>query len=310
MKILLADDTLTELKLISSYLKKMGHEVIDANNGQEALDIYTNEDIDLVLMDAVMPVMDGYTAAREIRQRKDGWVPIIFLSARTEPDDIAAGIEAGGDDYITKPVNEVILAAKMTAMARIAAMRQRLLEVSRELEKANIELQKLADVDGLTGLANRRSIDSYLEHEIARCIREDHPIAAIMIDLDHFKAYNDHYGHLAGDNCLKKIAQILDHEIKRPGDLAGRFGGEEFCAILSNTDREGALFVAETLRATVENLRIPHEGSPDIKHVTLSLGVAVHLPSPSFPINQLLDDADKALYHAKQSGRNRVEIFR
>ena len=310
MKILLADDTLTELKLTSSYLKKMGHEVIDANNGQEAIEIYTNEDIDLVLMDAVMPVMDGYTAAREIRKRKDGWVPIIFLSARTEPEDIATGIEAGGDDYITKPVNEVILAAKMTAMARIAAMRQRLLVVSRELEQANIELQKLADVDGLTGLANRRSIDSYLEHEIARCIREDHPIAAIMIDLDHFKAYNDHYGHLAGDNCLKTIAQILDSEIKRPGDLAGRFGGEEFCAILSNTNQDGAMFVAETLRSTVENLRIPHEGSPGLKQVTLSLGVAVHLPNPSFPVTQLLDDADKALYHAKQSGRNRVKIFR
>jgi diguanylate cyclase (GGDEF)-like protein len=309
MKILLADDTPTELKLISSYLKKMGHEVIGVNNGREAVEVYSKEDVDLVLMDAIMPVLDGYKAAQEIRQRKDGWVPIIFLSARTDPEDIAAGIEAGGDDYITKPVNEVILAAKMSAMTRIAAMRQRLLQVSLELEQANAELQKLADVDGLTGLANRRSIDSYLEHEVARCIREDRSIAAIMIDLDHFKAYNDHYGHLAGDNCLKTIAEMLRNEIKRPGDLVGRFGGEEFCAILPNTDRDGALFVAESLRSTVENLQISHEGSPDTKLVTLSLGVAVHLPRPAFPIDQLLGDADKALYHAKQSGRNRVEIY-
>jgi diguanylate cyclase (GGDEF)-like protein len=309
MKILLADDTPTELKLISSYLRKMGHEVIGVNNGREAVEVYSKEDVDLVLMDAIMPVLDGYKAAQKIRQRKDGWVPIIFLSARTDPEDIAAGIEAGGDDYITKPVNEVILAAKMSAMTRIAAMRQRLLQVSLELEQANAELQKLADVDGLTGLANRRSIDSYLEHEIARCIREDRSIAAIMIDLDHFKAYNDHYGHLAGDNCLKTIAEMLRNEIKRPGDLVGRFGGEEFCAILPNTDRDGALFVAESLRSTVENLQISHEGSPDTKLVTLSLGVAVHLPRPAFPIDQLLGDADKALYHAKQSGRNRVEIY-
>ncbi len=308
MKILLADDTPTELKLVSSYLRKMGHEVVGATNGQEAVELYNNEDVDLVLMDAIMPVMDGYEA-KQIRHGRDGWVPIIFLSARTDPDDIAAGIEAGGDDYITKPVNEVILAAKMSAMARIAAMRQRLLEVSLELEQANAELQKLADVDGLTGLANRRSIDNYLEHEIARCVREDHPIAAIMIDLDHFKAYNDHYGHLAGDNCLKRIAGILKNEIKRPGDLVGRFGGEEFCAILPNTDRDGAMCVAENLRSTVENLRISHEGNRDTKLVTLSLGVAVHLPDPSFPITKLLDDADKALYHAKQSGRNRVEVF-
>ncbi len=309
MKILLVDDTPAELKIISTYLKKMGHELVSCTNGQEAVDCYQNNSVDLVLLDIVMPLMDGYEAARRIRGLKDGWVPIIFLSGRDSPQDIATGIEAGGDDYLVKPINEVILAAKMGAMERIAAMRERLIEVSSELEEANAELQKLADVDGLTGIANRRSLDSYLEHETARCIRENQPISLIMIDLDHFKAYNDYYGHLAGDNCLKRIADILKTKVRRPSDIAGRYGGEEFCIILPNTDAEGTKHVAEYLRLTVEELQIPHAGNDEKGVVTLSLGVVTHYPDPSFAISTLLNDADKALYHAKRCGRNRVEIF-
>jgi diguanylate cyclase (GGDEF)-like protein len=309
MKILLVDDTPAELKIISSYLRKMGHELISCTNGEEAVECYQNNTVDLVLLDIVMPVMDGYEAARRIRGFKDGWVPIIFLSGRDSPKDIAAGIEAGGDDYLVKPIDEVILAAKMRAMERIADMRERLIEVSSELEEANAELQKLADVDGLTGIANRRSLDAYLEHETARCIRENQPISVIMIDLDHFKAYNDYYGHLAGDNCLKRIADILQNKVRRPSDMAGRYGGEEFCIILPNTDEEGAKHVAEFVRLTVEELGIPHVGNGEKGVVTLSLGVVTHYPDPSFGISALLNEADKALYHAKRCGRNRVEVF-
>jgi diguanylate cyclase (GGDEF)-like protein len=309
MKILLVDDTPAELKIISAYLKKMGHELISCTNGEEAVECYRNHTVDLVLLDIVMPVMDGYEAARRIRGYKDGWVPIIFLSGRDSPKDIAAGIEAGGDDYLVKPIDEVILGAKMRAMERIADMRERLIEVSIELEEANAELQKLADVDGLTGIANRRSLDAYLENETARCIRENQPISVIMIDLDHFKAYNDYYGHLAGDNCLKRIADILQNKVRRPSDMAGRYGGEEFCIILPNTDKEGARHVAEFVRLTVEELRIPHAGNGAEGVVTLSLGVVTHYPDPSFAISTLLNEADKALYHAKRSGRNRVEVF-
>lgn len=309
MKILLVDDTPAELKIISSYLRKMGHELISCTNGEEAVECYRKNSVDLVLLDIVMPVMDGYEAARRIREYKDGWVPIIFLSGRDSPKDIAAGIEAGGDDYLVKPIDEVILAAKMRAMERIAEMRERLVEVSSELEEANAELQKLADVDGLTGIANRRSLDAYLEHETARCIRENQPISVIMIDLDHFKAYNDYYGHLSGDNCLKRIADILQNKVRRPSDMSGRYGGEEFCIILPNTDEEGAKHVAEFVRLTVEELRIPHAGNGEKGVVTLSLGVVTHYPDPSFAISTLLNEADKALYHAKRSGRNRVEVF-
>ena len=306
MNILLVDDTRTEQHIMTVRLNDMGHDVICCSNGKEAIDLYNQYDFDLVLMDVIMPIMDGYEAAQEIRKHRDNWVPIIFLSGRTDPDDIAAGIEAGGDDYLTKPVDETILAAKMSAMQRIAAMRHRLISVSNDLEKANDELQKLANADGLTGLANRRIIDEYLEKETARSIRSDHPIAVIMIDLDNFKLYNDNYGHIAGDSCLKKVSKVLKNSVRRPEDLVGRYGGEEFCVILPNTDMNGASFVAERIRSDVEGLNIPHAKNITGSVVTLSVGISSRVPGSKSTATQLLSNADKALYKAKSSGKNQV----
>jgi len=309
MNILLVDDTRTEQHIMTVRLTDMGHEVVCCSNGQEAIELYTKYDFDLVLMDVIMPVMDGHEAARHIRSLGDDWVPIIFLSGRTSPEDIAAGIAAGGDDYLNKPVDEKVLAAKMTAMQRISAMRHKLIMVSHELEKVNDELQKLANADGLTGLANRRIIDEYLDKETTRSIRGGQSIAVVMIDLDNFKAYNDTYGHVAGDSCLKKISKVLKNTISRPEDLAGRYGGEEFCVILPNTDLDGAMFVAERIRKDVENSRIPHSGNPDTNVVTLSIGVSSHIPLKQAPSNQILSEADKALYQAKMAGKNIVLAF-
>jgi diguanylate cyclase (GGDEF)-like protein len=306
MNILLVDDTRTEQHIMTVRLNEMGHEVICCSNGQEAIELYEQYDFDLVLMDVIMPVMDGYETAQHIREQDDDWVPIIFLSGRTSPDDIAAGIGAGGDDYLTKPVDETILAAKMSAMQRIAAMRHQLISVSHELEKANDELQKLANADGLTGLANRRIIDEYLEKETARSFRSENPIAVIMIDLDNFKLYNDNYGHIAGDSCLKKVSKVLKNTVRRPEDLVGRYGGEEFCVILPNTDLNGATFVAERIRSEVENLNIPHTRNTPSSIVTLSLGVASSIPGKKAKSSLLLGDADKALYKAKTEGKNQV----
>ncbi len=307
MNILLVDDTRTEQHIMTVRLNEMGHEVICCSNGQEAIELYNKYDFDLVLMDVIMPIMDGHEAARRIRTLENDWVPIIFLSGRTSPDDIAAGISAGGDDYLSKPVDETVLAAKMTAMQRIAAMRHRLISVSNELESANSELQKLANADGLTGLANRRIIDQYLEKETARSIRSEHPIAVIMMDLDNFKAYNDTYGHVAGDSCLKKISKVLKNTVRRPEDLVGRYGGEEFCVILPNTDMSGAMYVAERIRAEVQGLKIPHAKNANLNVVTLSLGAASRVPGQKAPSTQLINDADKALYKAKLAGRNQVK---
>ncbi len=306
MNILLVDDTRTEQNIMTVRLNEMGHDVMCCSNGQEAVELYCEYDFDLVLMDVIMPVMDGYEAARQIRKEDDDWVPIIFLSGRTEPNDVAAGIEAGGDDYLTKPVDEIILAAKMAAMQRIAAMRHRLITVSNDLEKANSELQKLANADGLTGLANRRIIDEYLEKETARAVRSDHPISVIMIDIDNFKLYNDNYGHLAGDSCLKKVSKVLKNTVRRPEDLVGRYGGEEFCVILPSTDMNGAGFVAERIRSEVENLEIPHAKNSASTFVTLSLGIASRIPGSKATATKLLSDADKALYIAKTAGKNQA----
>lgn len=306
MNILLVDDTRTEQHIMTVRLNDMGHDVICCSNGKEAIDLYNEYDFDLVIMDVIMPVMDGYEAAQEIRKQEDDWVPIIFLSGRTDPDDIAAGIEAGGDDYLTKPVDETILAAKMSAMKRIAAMRHRLISVSNDLENANDELQKLANADGLTGLANRRIIDEYLDKETARSIRSEQPIAVIMIDIDNFKLYNDTYGHLAGDSCLKKVSKVLKNSVRRPEDLVGRYGGEEFCVVLPNTDMTGASFVAERIRSDVEELNIPHAKSTVGSVVTLSVGISNRVPGSKSTATQLLSDADKALYKAKSAGKNQV----
>ncbi|MCB1752960.1 MAG: diguanylate cyclase [Gammaproteobacteria bacterium] len=307
MKILLVDDTQTMRMLMTAILEEFGHNVICCENGEQAVDKYLREHPDLILMDVVMPVMDGYRAATKIRAIDNDWVPIIFLSTRAEPGDVAAGIEAGGDDYLTKPVNETILKAKLVAMQRIATMRHKLIALSRDLEEANSVLQRLAEVDGLTGLANRRLLDRHLGLEIARCTRTLSPLSVIMADLDHFKAYNDHYGHIAGDNCLKKVADALKNTISRGNDLACRYGGEEFCIVLPDTDRNGVIHVAEQLRTRVEKLNIPHIRNGGT--VSLSLGTSTTIPQKNCSAEQLLEGADRALYEAKQTGRNRVVAF-
>ncbi len=307
MKILLIDDTLTERMIMTAYLNQLGHEVVSGSNGEEAITLFQQESPDLVLLDVIMPVMDGYQAAKEIKKiQGDDWVPIIFLSGRTDPKDIVAGIEAGGDDYLTKPVDQTVLSAKMAAMQRIAAMRQALITLSEKLEIANDELKSLADADGLTSLANRRRLDRHLTREASRCARMNHPLSLLMIDLDHFKSYNDHYGHLAGDSCLKKVAKALSSGINRAPDLVGRYGGEEFCVILPDTDIEGAIKVAEVLRNKVLALNIPHQGNSAAEVVSTSIGLATEILEPGRDATHLLNQADKALYQAKENGRNQV----
>jgi len=252
--------------------------------------------------------MDGYETVRRLRRLDEDWVPVIFLSACTDPEDISLGIEAGGDDYLAKPFNKTILKAKMVAMQRIAKMRARLLHVSNELERANQTLQNLADVDGLTSLANRRSLDRHLAAEVEDCASRGKPISVIMIDIDRFKAFNDHFGHLAGDKCLQRAAKILKEQISRQSDLAARYGGEEFCLVLPNTDIVGATHLAEKIRKQMEAKAIPNQGAGDKGVVTFSLGVCTETPSAGADPQKLLEAADTALYEAKQRGGNRVVV--
>jgi len=307
MKILLVDDTKTERLIISAYLEKLGHTTICAENGHQAIEFFKSQSPDLVLMDVIMPEMDGHEAARCLRKDVSDWVPIIFLSGRVAAEDIVAGIEAGGDDYLTKPVDFTVLGAKMTAMQRIAKMRQKLIGVSSELEQANAELKKLVNIDGLTGLANRRYLDKYLRVEIGRSMRNKHELSVVLCDVDFFKKYNDTYGHLKGDDCLKSVAKAMESTCKRSTDLVARYGGEEFVAILPDTSSENAAILAEQMRQAVESLNEQHSAS-DLGKVTISMGVYSALPKSKDESEKMLHKADEALYEAKQGGRNRVEI--
>ncbi|MFW5448029.1 MAG: diguanylate cyclase domain-containing protein, partial [Methylophagaceae bacterium] len=245
-------------------------------------------------------------AAREIRalcEQDNDWVPIIFLSAMTESDDIAKGIKAGGDDYLTKPVDAVVLNAKLDAMQRIATMRQ-------DLQKANQKLRLMAMKDGLTGLANRRHFDEAMAKEFKRSMRSQTPLSLILADIDNFKLYNDNYGHQAGDDCLKTVAQLIQSVIKRPGDLVARYGGEEFAIVLPETDIIAAGQVAELVKNIFTANQIPHAHSSAAEYVTLSLGVASIQPEKgqdvSDVIHSLIEAADKGLYQVKQQGGNAI----
>lgn len=307
MKALIVEDTATSLALVSTLLERMNIEPLPARDGPAGLALFEEERPDLILLDIVLPGMDGYEVARRIRalEKPGEWTPIIFLSAMTKDADLERGIEAGGDDYLFKPVSEAVFGAKVRAMQRIVQMRYSLLVLTRKLDAANRELTRLSAVDGLTGIANRRQFDEALSREWRRCMREREPLALLMCDVDFFKQYNDRYGHQAGDECLKQLAATLRGKLRRPADVVARYGGEEFAAILPDTGVDGAALVAEGMRAAVQALGLAHEASA-AGRVTVSIGVAVRVPQQPAELAAFVGAADAALYAAKRRGRNRV----
>jgi diguanylate cyclase (GGDEF)-like protein len=307
--VLIVDDSPTIRAALRSLVEKMGHAVIEAEDGSKALKIYGRDRPDLVLIDVIMPVMDGYDAARQMRgNRPDEWVPIIFLSSKEADQDLDRAIEAGGDDYLVKPVSFVVLNAKIRALQRIESTRTKLLETSRELAAANRELENLSRQDGLTGIANRRYFDSYLSAEVKRASRGGEPLSLILADVDQFKAFNDFYGHQAGDDCLRQVASALKSVGRRPADLAARYGGEEFAMVLPGTAMEGAVDVAKSLVQAIEAMSIPHVRSGVSQNVSLSQGIASLVPVQETKPESVIELADQALYQAKQQGRNRYVI--
>ena len=334
MKILVIDDSSSQRHFLRAYLARLGHEVVLANDGRQGIDLFISDDPDLILLDVMMPGIDGFETARVIRGSGDQWVPIIFLSGCTDSGDIETGIDAGGDDYLTKPVDPKVLEAKIRSMTRIAQMRRQLVARGDELRAANAALLRLVDMDGLTGIANRRHLDRKLTEEISRCGRNHASLSVVLLDIDHFKRFNDSHGHLAGDECLKQVARVLERELLRPSDLAARYGGEEFCLVLPETDCAGALQVAERMRAGIAALKLTvasaaeaasaasdtaasdtaasdtaasDTAASDTKaSATASFGVATAVPSPRTTAQSLLTAADAALYRAKAGGRDMV----
>lgn len=292
LMILLVDDAPTNIQMLNETLKD-GYHLFFATNGRDALRIASESVPDLILLDVIMPDMDGYEVCRTLKTdpilRN---VPIIFITAMNQQEDEAIGLELGAVDYITKPFNPTIV--RLRIRNQIELKRQRDL------------LARLSHLDGLTGIPNRRALDEALEREWRRGTRSLRPLSLLMIDIDHFKAYNDSCGHLLGDDCLRAFAQSLKVPLGRAADFVGRYGGEEFLAVLPETDEAGAQIVANEILEGVAQLAIPHPASPLGPIVTASIGVATSVANREYEHTRLLQEADKALYQAKQEGRNRI----
>jgi len=240
-----------------------------------------------------MPGMDGYEVCTRLKaDPTTAGVPVVFITALTQCEDEVRGLECGAIDYITKPI--------VPPVVKVRVKNQLDLKRYRDL------LEALSHVDGLTGVPNRRRFDEYLLHEWRRAERAGGALSLLMADIDYFKAFNDTYGHLAGDDCLKRVAQALEHCVHRPADLAARYGGEEFACVLPDTDLAGAVHLAERMVEAVRELAIPNERSEAADIVTISMGAATITPSKDASPEQLIRQADVKLYQAKQEGRNRV----
>jgi diguanylate cyclase (GGDEF)-like protein len=277
-------------------------------------------DFALVLLDVQMPDMDGFETAELMRANsRTRYIPIIFVTAISkEQKCIFKGYEVGAVDYLFKPIEAVVLQSKVRVFIELynqkklieeqaTLLKIRLNELM-ELKKQNFKLENLSFSDGLTGISNRRNFDQYIEATWKSCLRKGEPLSLIMGDIDYFKAFNDNYGHLKGDECLIRVAKTMALSLKRPMDLAARYGGEEFAVILPDTDSEGGVKVAEEIRKNIQGLGLPHAFSKASPYVTLSLGVATIVPQSTNKIEELINSADEALYKAKAKGRNCVSF--
>lgn len=307
IKVLVVEDSKVTMKVLCNYLGRMNITPLTAETGSDALDIYHREQPDIILLDAQLPDIDGFDVALKIRalEKAKDWTAIIFLTSMDKDEDLARGIEVGGDDYLMKPISEIVLKAKIRAMYRLVEMQRALVDMTQKLNEANVKLQRLSATDGLTGISNRRMYDELAIREWRRCERMNKPLALVMIDVDHFKLFNDKYGHQAGDECLKKVADQVGRAAPRATDLAARYGGEEFVLVLGETDTDGAKWIANRLRQQVSDLNIPHYAT-ESRHVTISCGVASVVPDEKNSLEILLKSADFALYQAKKTGRDRV----
>ncbi|HEX8245348.1 MAG TPA: diguanylate cyclase [Longimicrobium sp.] len=309
VRVLVVDDLPDNVEILRARLESRGYLVDTAENGEEALQRVKAAPPQLILCDVMMPGIDGYEVARRIKE--DGrsgalpFIPIILVTALGETEHIVQGLNTGADDYIAKPYHFQELEARVRAMLRIKRLQDELDSKNRELEVVNKRLRKLSITDGLTELFNHRHVHELLREEFERSRRTEEPLAVTMVDLDKFKNVNDTYGHPTGDVVLYETARILN-DTAREIDMVGRYGGEEFIAILPNTDEEEAAAFAERVRTAVEQHVFRDEDASVELRMTCSSGVASFPSEGAESPEQLLKKADDALYVAKESGRNRV----
>ena len=289
--ILIVDDAKENISILAELLRT-DYKIRAATNGEKALDIaFSESPPDLILLDVIMPGIDGYEVCKRLKadpQTKN--IPIIFVTGKVNEEEEIYGFTLGAVDYIKKPFNSVIVKARVS--------------MHLELKQYRDYLENISYLDGLTGIANRRKFDEYLEYTWNLAIRVCMPVSMVMMDIDLFKQYNDNYGHQEGDTCLIQVAQALSKVMVRKTDFIARYGGEEFVCILPNTDSDSAFIIAEKMRLAVISLNIPHAYSSVEKIVTISAGAATRLPAKNISSTELINAADRALYKSKESGRN------
>ena len=306
MKILVADDDPTSRLIIRVALQTLGHECRIVADGTEAWDAFRTWAPDTVISDLMMPGMTGLELCRAIRSHPRGdHIYFIMVTTLGSLDEVQQGMTAGADDYLVKPLDTDDLEGRLIAAARITALHRQMAEHTTELEVVNHDLAGIARQDPLTGLGNRRALEENLELLEARVSRYGHRYCMALLDVDHFKSYNDSRGHQAGDDVLQKVAAQLTAQV-RGGDAVYRYGGDEFLCIFPEQSMSNGAQAVQRMRAGVERLAIRRTDDP-VGVVTFSAGLAMLDPEHPRPASQVLKDADEALYRAKQFGRNRVE---
>jgi len=306
-RILIVDDHEDNVELLRARLEAWGYATDSAMNGAEALKKVEDAPPDLILLDVMMPEIDGIEVARRVKGNGSlPFIPIIMQTALDSTENKVEGLEAGADDYITKPIDFAELKARLTSMLRIKRLQEELHERERELLEANERLRYMSQTDGLTGLDNRRHLEDRLREMFEHAKRLNEPFACVMCDLDRFKSVNDSYGHQAGDAVLKQFARILRHEV-REIDRVGRYGGEEFMLLLPGTVLDAGVTFAERVRKQVEANKFTF-GDTSICR-TASFGVSAWPHPRIVDCDGLMRAADDALYVAKELGRNRVVRF-
>jgi diguanylate cyclase (GGDEF)-like protein len=331
MNIVIIDDSLVSQLQIEKILKSEGYQnILKVSSAIEAYKLLNIDnlgtdfiDVDLIILDTIMPGIDGIEACRHIKGEEHYRdIPIIIVTGYANTNNIELAFNAGAIDYITKPFNKVEMLVRVRSAIKLKhemdrrkarelelqKVAQKLKETNCQLEEANRILRQLSSVDGLTGISNRRKFDESLQIEWVRSIQNSNTISLIIFDIDYFKNYNDTYGHLAGDDCLKQLAKGVSSMFNGSANVFARYGGEEFVVLMPATDSNVAMDAAKKIHEKVMSLEIPHLNSPVSKFVSVSLGVASIAPNCRNSLEELIEKADNALYQAKQQGRNRIVV--
>jgi diguanylate cyclase (GGDEF)-like protein len=305
-RILVVEDSMSQAEAVKGFLERSGYEVLHVEDGKSAIREAVSGEVDLILLDLLLPDMSGVEVCRWLKlNRATRMIPILMLTSKGEVEDRVSGLEAGAEDYLSKPYSEMELNARIFALLRTKALQDELSETNARLQELLADVEMLARTDPLTKLYNRRHIQEYVDREIKAAWRYGSPLSLLMIDIDRFKEINDHYGHRSGDSVLEEISNIIRENV-REVDTVGRWGGEEFVVVLPRCTKQDAELLANRILHGVA--RNEFNATPDVK-VTVSIGVAGIPDQAAETSDSLLDAADRAMYMAKKEGRNKVHSY-